>query len=79
MWSLFDSPIAAVGTLVFSFFGAALRQFSSVSFSIREAVSETGDDGFFLNLTYFLNSEVYSDGIQSTMLTVYVRFLSRDH
>lgn len=53
LWSLFDSPIAAVGTLVFSFFGAALRQFSSVSFSIREAVSETGGDGFFLNLTYF--------------------------
>ena len=53
LWSLFDSPIAAVGTLVFSFFEAALRQFSSVSFSIGEAVSETGGDGFFLNLTYF--------------------------
>ena len=47
LWSLFDSPIAAVGTLVFSFFEAALRQFSSVSFSIGEAVSETGGDGFF--------------------------------
>lgn len=42
-----------LNTLVFSFFEAALRQFSSVSFSIGEAVSETGGDGFFLNLTYF--------------------------
>ena len=64
MWSLFDSPIAAVGTLVFSFFEAALRQFSSVSSSIREAVSETGGDGFFLNLI-----ETFIGTISQTSLT----------